>query len=175
MDKRIALLNSKIVKVKDFPERGILFSDISKLIEDSEAFKIAVNLLTDFARPLNITKVVGIEARGFIFGTPIAYNLGVGFTSVRKPNKLPRAHVTTKTTIEYGERELSIHRDSLKPGDSVLIVDDILATGGTIYAAINLVHSLKANVSGICFLGRITTLKGAEIVTNFKHKWLLEL
>ena len=175
MAKKNINLNDYIVQVENFPIRGVVFSDISKLIECGASFSYAVDELVKFVRPLNPTKIVGIEARGFLFGTPIAYQLGIGFASIRKPNKLPRIAVTASANIEYGKRELSIHRDSLEPGEKVVIVDDILATGGSVKAAIELVNQLKANVVGICFLGRIASFNGDKILTDYKNKWLIDL
>lgn len=153
-----------IADVKDFPIEGILFRDITPLMQDGKAFKQACSDMTEFARNLNVEVIVGPESRGFIFGCPIATELNIGFVPVRKPNKLPRETVEESYSLEYGKNTLCMHKDAIKPGQRVLIVDDLLATGGTIKAAIKLVESLGGIVAGLCFLIELEDLKGRELL-----------
>lgn len=165
----------KYVKdVPDFPTEGILFRDITPLMANGEAFKAACDELTDFARELKATVVVGPEARGFIFGCPIANNLEIGFIPVRKPNKLPRETVQVSYDLEYGKNTLCMHKDSIKKGDRVLIIDDLLATGGTIKAASEIVEKLGGVVVGFGFLIELTFLKGREKINKWPVKSLIK-
>ncbi len=165
----------KYVKdVPDFPTEGILFRDITPLMANGEAFKAACDELTDFARELKATVIVGPEARGFIFGCPIANNLEIGFIPVRKPNKLPRETVQVSYNLEYGKNTLCMHKDSIKKGDRVLIIDDLLATGGTIKAASEIVEKLGGVVVGFGFLIELTFLKGREKINNWPVKSLIK-
>ncbi|MDD4212092.1 MAG: adenine phosphoribosyltransferase [Bacilli bacterium] len=163
-----------IKDVPDFPIPGILFRDITPLMGDGEAFSQACNELTEFAAKVGTDVVVGPESRGFIFGCPIAYHLGVGFVPVRKPKKLPRETVEVSYSLEYGVNTLCIHRDAIRPGQKVLIVDDLLATGGTIKAAIQLVESLGGIVSGVAFLIELTDLKGRDLLKGYQIKTLIQ-
>ena len=163
-----------IADVLDFPIEGILFRDITPLMANGEVFKQACAELTDFAKGLQIDVVVGPESRGFIFGCPISQNLNVGFIPVRKPNKLPRETVSVSYSLEYGTNTLCMHKDSIKPGQRVLIVDDLLATGGTIKAAIELVESLGGIVAGICFLIELEDLKGRELLKDYNVMSLIK-
>jgi len=162
-----------IADVEDFPIEGILFRDITPLMANGEVFKQACDELTEFAKELNIDVVAGPESRGFIFGCPIATNLNVGFVPVRKPKKLPRETVEVSYALEYGTNTLCMHKDAIKPGQRVLIVDDLLATGGTIKAAIELVEKLGGVVAGICFLIELEDLKGKELLKDYKVKCLM--
>ncbi len=165
----------KYVKdVPDFPTEGILFRDITPLMANGEAFKAACDELTDFARELKATVIVGPEARGFIFGCPIANNLEIGFIPVRKPNKLPRETVQVSYDLEYGKNTLCMHKDSIKKGDRVLIIDDLLATGGTIKAASEIVEKLGGVVVGFGFLIELTFLKGREKINKWPVKSLIK-
>lgn len=165
----------KYVKdVPDFPTEGILFRDITPLMANGEVFKAACDELTDFARELKATVIVGPEARGFIFGCPIANNLEIGFIPVRKPNKLPRETVQVSYDLEYGKNTLCMHKDSIKKGDKVLIIDDLLATGGTIKAASEIVEKLGGVVVGFGFLIELTFLKGREKINNWPVKSLIK-
>src|SRR5690606_37536033 len=130
-------LKKYIAAVPDFPKEGILFRDITPLMLDGEAYKYAADKFTAFAKEKGATVIVGPEARGFIFGCPVAVNLGIGFAPVRKPGKLPREAVTVSYDLEYGSNALSMHKDAIKKGDKVVIDDDLLATGGTMQATIN--------------------------------------
>lgn len=163
-----------IADVLDFPIEGILFRDITPLMANGEVFKQACDELTDFAKSLNIDVVAGPESRGFIFGCPISSNLKVGFIPIRKPNKLPRETVSVSYALEYGTNTLCMHKDAIKPGQRVLIVDDLLATGGTIKAAIDLVEGLGGVVAGICFLIELEDLKGRELLKGYNVKTLMK-
>lgn len=160
--------------VLNFPIEGILFRDITPLMANGEVFKQACDELTDFAKSLNIDVVAGPESRGFIFGCPISSNLNVGFIPIRKPNKLPRETVSVSYSLEYGTNTLCMHKDAIKPGQRVLIVDDLLATGGTIKAAIDLVEGLGGIVAGICFLIELTELKGRDLLKGYNVKTLMK-
>lgn len=155
-------LRDEIRVIEDFPEPGISFKDITTLLRNGNSFRAAVDLLVAYGRAHNVDAVVGPEARGFVLGAPVAYALGVGFVPVRKPGKLPAATVAKQYELEYGKDGLELHRDALKPGDRVLIVDDLLATGGTIRSCIELVEQLGASVSGLAFLIELSHLKGRE-------------
>jgi adenine phosphoribosyltransferase len=151
-----------IREVPDFPKPGILFYDITTLLKDATAFRRIVDDLTHRYREKNIAKVIGIESRGFIFGAPLAYRLGAGFVPVRKPGKLPADTFEVKYELEYGSNSLAIHRDAIGSGEQVLIVDDLLATGGTAAATVNLVRQLGGRMVGLVFLVELKTLKGRE-------------
>ncbi|MBN2850233.1 MAG: adenine phosphoribosyltransferase, partial [Erysipelotrichaceae bacterium] len=141
-----------IADIQDFPIPGILFRDITPLMADGEAFRTASNEIIEFAKQVNAEVVVGPESRGFIFGCPVSYALNIGFVPVRKPGKLPRETVSYSYQLEYGTNELHVHRDSITPGQRVLIVDDLLATGGTVEATIKLIEQLGGVVVGCAFL-----------------------
>ncbi|MFP4078156.1 MAG: adenine phosphoribosyltransferase [Candidatus Izemoplasmataceae bacterium] len=160
-------LKDYIKNVPDFPKKGIQFKDITPLIADGQAFRYAVMKLSDYAREREADVVVGPDARGFIFGTPIAFNLGIGFIPVRKPGKLPRETYTERYALEYDENALSIHKDDIKTGQRVLIVDDLLATGGTIQATIKLVEKAGGNVVGVAFLIELAELKGRHQIGHY--------
>jgi len=163
-----------IQDVPDFPIPGILFRDITPLMADGEAFSHACQELSTFAASVGTDVVVGPESRGFIFGCPIAYNLGVGFVPVRKPNKLPRDIIEVSYSLEYGVNTLCIHRDAIQPGQRVLVVDDLLATGGTIKAAIQLVEELGGIVAGVAFLVELTDLKGRDLLKEYQIQTLIQ-
>jgi len=160
-----ALLKSRIRSVPDFPQPGILFRDITTLLNDAALFRRTVDAM---AAPFsNIDQVIIIESRGFIFGTPIAYLLDAGVVPVRKPGKLPAATYTADYTLEYGTNTLEIHQDALHPGDRVLIVDDLLATGGTAKATIDLVNQIGAEIAGIVVLAELADLRGRDVIGNY--------
>ena len=163
-------LKQFIAAVPDFPKEGILFRDITPLMLDGEAYAFAANEFTEFARSKGATLIVGPEARGFIFGCPVAINLNIGFAPVRKPGKLPRETVTVEYDLEYGSNALSLHKDAVKPGDRVVIVDDLLATGGTMNAAIQLVEKLGGIVVGLCFLIELDDLEGRKQLQGYDVK-----
>lgn len=160
-------LKKYIADVQDFPIEGILFRDITPLMASGEAFGEACNQMTEFAKGVGATVIVGPESRGFIFGCPVAKDLGIGFIPVRKPNKLPRETVSIKYDLEYGSNELHMHADSIKKGDKVLIVDDLLATGGTVDAAIKLVEKMGGEVVGCAFLIELVALKGRDLLEGY--------
>ncbi|WP_432557802.1 adenine phosphoribosyltransferase [Granulicoccus sp. GXG6511] len=144
-------LSALIADVPDFPRPGVVFKDITPLLADPDGFRMAVDGLVELAPP-NIDIVVGMEARGFIMGAPVAHALGVGFVPVRKPGKLPRPTLSATFALEYGTDELLMHADALGRGMRVLIVDDVLATGGTVAATAELVRSLDADLAGVAVL-----------------------
>ena len=151
-----------IRQVKDFPKPGILFYDITTLLKDGPAFRKITDDLTERYRGQKIAKVVGIESRGFIFGGPLAYRLGAGFVPVRKAGKLPADIFEVKYNLEYGSNSLAVHRDAIGIGERVLIVDDLLATGGTAAATVNLVRQLGGEIVGLVFLIELLSLRGRE-------------
>lgn len=167
-------LKDFIADVPDFPKPGILFRDITPLMSNGQAFQYASDQITRFAADKEVTLVVGPEARGFIFGCPVANNLGIGFVPVRKPGKLPREYVSISYDLEYGSNELCMHKDSVKPGDRVLIVDDLLATGGTIDATIKLVEQLGGIVVGCAFLIELVDLKGIDKLGDYEVLSLIQ-
>lgn len=153
-----------IATVEGFPKEGISFKDITPLMQNGEAFKNACQDLARFAKEVNATIIVGPESRGFIFGCPVAYELGLGFVPIRKPGKLPREHITEKYDLEYGSNSLCMHVDAIKPGDKVVIIDDLLATGGTALATVNLIKRLGGEVVGACFLIELGELNGRKLL-----------
>lgn len=160
-------LKNYVATVLDFPKEGIVFRDITPLMNDGEAYKEATDQIVNFAKEHNIDVVVGPEARGFIFGCRVSYALGIGFVPVRKPGKLPREVIEYSYDLEYGSNVLCMHKDSIKPGQRVLIIDDLLATGGTIEAVIKLVESLGGIVAGLAFLIELEELKGMEKLKDY--------
>ena len=155
-------LTSLIRDIPDFPEPGIVFKDITPVLADGKAFAALVDALAEPFRDAGVVKVAGIEARGFTLATPVAERLGAGFIPVRKPGKLPYDTVREDYALEYGTNTLEIHKDAIQPGQKVLIVDDLLATGGTVLGTIELVKTLKAEVVGLAFLVELNFLKGRE-------------
>ena len=156
-----------IADVPDFPIEGVLFKDITPLLSEPKAFKEAVDLMVTEFEDKEIDQVVAIESRGFIFGAPIAYQLGCGFVLVRKPEKLPRETVSVEYSLEYGTNTLEMHADSIRPGDRVLLVDDLLATGGSARAAVDLIEKLGGQVVGIAFLIELAFLQGREKLEDY--------
>ena len=159
--------------VPDFPKPGILFKDITPVVQDYGALKESVQLLAEWARPKQIDAVVGIEARGFIFGAPIALELGVGFVPLRKLGKLPYNRVAEEYALEYGTNTVEMHSDSIKPGQNVIIIDDLLATGGTAAAAARLVERLGGKVAGFGFLIELEFLEGRKVLSPYEVHALL--
>src|SRR3990170_2106100 len=153
-------LATRIRDIPDFPKPGILFKDITTLLKDGDSFKAAVDGLMDRVGKRDVDVVVGMESRGFIFGAPIAYRLGVGFVPVRKLGKLPADVVSVEYDLEYGSATLEMHKDAIKAGAKVLVVDDLLATGGTVAGTIELVKQLKGEIVGLAFLIALTPLQG---------------
>lgn len=155
-------LKDCIRNIPDFPKPGILFRDITTLLKNKRAYKLAVNALINKYRNKKIDIVVAVEARGFILGGAVAHRLGAGFVPVRKIGKLPARTNSVTYALEYGTDTLEIHHDAIKPNDKVLIVDDLLATGGTVKAVVDLVRHLKGRIIGIAFLIELTDLKGRD-------------
>lgn len=148
--------------IPDWPTEGVMFKDITPLLGDHEAFRAAINEMADPYREAGITKVMGAEARGFLFGTAIAYVLNAGFVPARKPGKLPSKTISANYELEYGLNTLEVHEDSFTPDDVVLIVDDVMATGGTAQAKAELVHDLGARVAGYAFVLELDFLHGRD-------------
>jgi adenine phosphoribosyltransferase len=155
-------LRAKIREIPDFPKPGILFYDITTLLKDPGAYREAIDLMLEPYRGDRVDIVVGMESRGFIFSSPMAYQLKTGLVPVRKLGKLPAETLTVEYALEYGSNTLEIHRDAIEPGQRVLIVDDLLATGGTVRGTIELVERLKGEVVGLAFLVELDFLKGRE-------------
>ena len=153
--------------IEDFPKEGISFKDITTLLKDGKALKYTIDQIVEDLKDKNIDIVVGPEARGFLVGTPVAYALEAGFVPVRKPGKLPRETVSASYDLEYGKNEVHIHADSIKSGENVVIIDDLLATGGTVEATIQLVEQLGGKVVGIAFLIELEALKGREKLKDY--------
>lgn len=153
---------SLIRDVPDFPKKGIIFKDITPLLANPQAFKTIIDDLAKLAKDKKITKVVALESRGFIFGAPLAYVLGVGFVPIRKRGKLPYKKYSIEFDLEYGKDIIEIHQDALTKDDRVLLVDDLLATGGTISAAIKLINKLGAKIEMCAFMCELEFLKGKE-------------
>ncbi|ASV68877.1 adenine phosphoribosyltransferase [Cytobacillus sp. FSL W7-1323] len=160
-------LKQYITIVEDWPKPGITFKDITTLMDNGDAYRYATDQIVTYAKEKQIDLVVGPEARGFIIGCPVAYSLGVGFAPVRKEGKLPRETVKVDYGLEYGKDVLTIHKDAIKPGQRVLITDDLLATGGTIEATIKLVEELGGVVAGIAFLIELSYLDGKEKLKDY--------
>ncbi len=167
-------LKDYITTIPDFPQKGIMFRDITTLLQNGEAFSYAVSEIAKFAKEKGATVIVGPEARGFMFGCPVATELKIGFVPVRKPGKLPRASISEEYALEYGTNTLSIHADALKKGDKVLIVDDLLATGGTALAGAHLCERLGAEVVGCAFVVDLKDLNGRKVLKNYDILTLTE-
>lgn len=168
-------LEKYISIVENWPKEGISFKDITTLMADGEAYRYATDQIVKYAKEKKIDVVVGPEARGFIIGCPVSYALGIGFVPVRKPNKLPREVISYEYDLEYGSNTLTMHNDAIKPGQRVLITDDLLATGGTIEATIKLVEKLGGVVAGIAFLIELDGLNGLEKLKGYDVLTLLKM
>ena len=155
-------VQSYIRAIQDFPIPGILFRDITPLLKDKQGFKAAIDLFVQAFKGRGIDYVVGIEARGYMLGAPLAYSIGAGFVPVRKPGKLPYSKLSESYALEYGTNSLEIHEDALGNGDRVLVVDDLLATGGTAAATRRLLERLGAKIEGFAFLIELEALKGRD-------------
>lgn len=167
-------LKKYIYDIPNFPKDGILFRDITPLLNNGEAYKYAVNQMVEYAKKVKATKILAPEARGFLFGTCVAYELGIPFVPVRKPGKLPREIISEKYDLEYGTNEISIHKDAINPGEKILIVDDLLATGGTVNAVTKLVERCNAEVVGMAFAVELVDLKGRELLKKYDVMSLLQ-
>lgn len=153
--------------IPDFPEPGIIFRDVTSILQDADGLQLAIDSMQDFLKDTDVAVIVGTESRGFIFGVPIAYNLHKPFVPVRKKGKLPCETVSMSYDLEYGSAEIEMHRDSIKPGQKVAIIDDLIATGGTIEAAVKLVEELGGEVVKIVFLMELAGLKGRERLAKY--------
>ena len=153
--------------IPNFPKEGIIFKDITPLLKNGPVFREVIDTFTTIGKDLGVNKVVGTESRGFIFAAPVAYNLGVSFIPVRKPNKLPSETVMETYDLEYGTDSLEIHVDAIDNGDNVLIIDDLLATGGTIQATSRLVEKIGGNITAICFLIELAFLHGRSKLEGY--------
>ena len=157
---------SKIIDIPDYPIPGVVFKDVTPVFADGEAFAAMVDELAQHFEGRGVTKVVGAEARGFLLGAPLALRLGAGFVPARKPGKLPRSTVSESYALEYGTDSLEVHADALDADDVVLVVDDLLATGGTASAVVRLVKAMGAQVAGLAFLMELTFLNGAQALAR---------
>ena len=160
-------LKQTVRVIENFPKEGISFKDITTLLQNGEALKFAIDEIIADLKDKDVDLIVGPEARGFLMGTPVAYGMGVGFVPVRKPGKLPREVVKYSYDLEYGSNTLEIHADAIKPGQKVVIIDDLLATGGTVEATCKMVEKLGGEVVGICFLIELVDLKGREKLKDY--------
>ena len=167
-------LKEKIRTVPHWPIEGVMFRDITTLMQDADAFRTACDEFYDRYKDMDINKVVGIDARGFIFGAILAYKLGVGFVPVRKKGKLPYETISEEYTLEYGTNCVEMHRDAIVLGERVLIVDDLIATGGTIAAAVKLVEKLGGDVVECVFLVELPELNGREKIKDYEIFTLVE-
>ncbi|MGH2711272.1 MAG: adenine phosphoribosyltransferase [Actinomycetota bacterium] len=173
MNSDLERLRSLIRDVPDFPKKGVVFKDITPLLADEMGFSSVIDIIVVHYGRGNVDKVVGIEARGFILASPVAYHFGAGFVPVRKADKLPWHTESQEYELEYGTETLEIHKDAFKPGERVLIVDDVLATGGTARATAGLVERLGGKVVGIACLIELSFLKGREKLENYDFFALL--
>jgi adenine phosphoribosyltransferase len=161
-------LRAKIREIPDFPKPGILFYDITTLLKDAGAYREAIDLMLAPYRDLGVDAVVGMESRGFIFSGPIAYQLKAGLIPVRKLGKLPSETISVEYALEYGSNTLEMHKDSIRAGQRILIVDDLLATGGTVRGTIELVERLQGQIVGLAFLVELQFLKGRDRLAGYK-------
>ncbi len=167
-------LKSKIREIPDFPKKGVSFKDITTLLKDGKVFKYLIEKLSDQLRDLNIDIIAAPEARGFLIGTPIAYNLGIGFVPIRKPGKLPAETISREYELEYGMDLLEIHKDAIKPGQRVALIDDLLATGGTVLASAKLIEELGGEVVTINFIIELCYLDGKDVLEGYKVESLIQ-
>jgi len=167
-------LRARVRDVPDFPKEGIVFKDVMPLIADPEYFAETIRRLTEWARPREPDLILGAEARGFIFGGALAYALGVGFIAARKPGKLPRETIEATFELEYGTDRLQVHRDAVPPGARVIVLDDVLATGGTAKAKLELVEQLGGVVAGVVFVIELTFLHGRDRLDGYDVHSLIQ-
>ena len=160
-------LEAYVRSIPDFPEPGIIFRDVTTVIQDPDGLKLAVDKLQEMVQDIDYDVVVGPESRGFIFGVPVAYNMHKSFVPVRKKGKLPCETIEMEYELEYGKAVIEMHKDSIKPGQKVVIVDDLIATGGTTEAIVKLVEALGGAVVKICFLMELAGLKGRERLAGY--------
>lgn len=166
-------LREYIVSIEGFPKEGIIFRDVTPLLADGDAFHDACDRLIEFARRLEADVIVGPESRGFMFGCPVSYALGVGFVPVRKPNKLPRKTLSCSYDLEYGSNTLEMHVDGIRPGQRVVIIDDLLATGGTVEATVKMIKELGGEPVGCAFIIELSDLHGRDALSGMEVLSLL--
>ena len=167
-------LKKYIRDIPDFPKKGIIFKDITTLLKDGKAFSETVDRLVDEYKDEKIDKVLSVEARGFIFGSAVAYKLGAGLVPVRKKGKLPHKTINATYDLEYGKDTLEMHEDAIQKGDRILVVDDLLATGGTMQATAGLVESMGGKIAGIVFVIELVPLKGREKLKGYRVTSLIK-
>ena len=167
METKIKRIEDYVISIPDFPEPGIIFRDITGILRDADGLKLSIDKIQEMLEGVEFDAVLGLESRGFIFGMPIAYNLHKAFIPVRKKGKLPRETVSAKYDLEYGTAEIEIHKEDLRPGMKVVIIDDLIATGGTVEAAVKLAESLGAEVVKIAFVMELAGLKGRERLAGY--------
>lgn len=160
-------LEEYVTSIPDFPKKGIIFRDVTSILQDADGLQLAIDSLQNMLDGVDFDVIAGTESRGFIFGVPVAYNLHKPFVPVRKKGKLPRATVSQKYDLEYGTAEIEMHTDAIKPGDRVVLVDDLIATGGTIEAAAKLVEQLGGKVVKMIFIMELAGLKGRERLKGY--------
>ena len=160
-------LEEYVRSIPDFPEEGIIFRDVTSVLQDADGLKLAIDTMQDLVKDLEYDVVVGAESRGFIFGTPIAYNQHKPFVLIRKKGKLPCETIEMEYELEYGTATIEMHKDSIKPGQKVLLVDDLIATGGTVEAGIRMIEELGGEVVKVIFLMELAGLKGRERLKNY--------
>lgn len=160
-------LEDYVVTIPDFPEPGIMFRDVTSILQDADGLHLAIDRIREMVKNLDYDIVVGPEARGFIFGMPIAYTEHKSFIPVRKKGKLPRETVSEKYELEYGTAEIEIHKDAIRPGQKVVIIDDLIATGGTTEAIIHLIERLGGEVVKVCFVMELAGLNGRECLKGY--------
>ena len=166
-------LREYIASIEGFPKEGIIFRDVTPLLADGDAFHDACDRLIEFARRLEADEIVGPESRGFMFGCPVSYALGVGFVPVRKPNKLPRKTLSCSYDLEYGSNTLEMHVDGIRPGQRVVIIDDLLATGGTVEATVKMIKELGGEPVGCAFIIELSDLHGRDALSGMEVLSLL--
>lgn len=166
-------LREYIASIEGFPKEGIIFRDVTPLLADGDAFHDACERLIEFARRLEADVIVGPESRGFMFGCPVSYALGVGFVPVRKPNKLPRKTLSCSYDLEYGSNTLEMHVDGIRPGQRVIIIDDLLATGGTVEATVKMIKELGGEPVGCAFIIELSDLHGRDALSGMEVLSLL--
>lgn len=166
-------LREYIASIEGFPKEGIIFRDVTPLLADGDAFHDACDRLIEFARRLEADVIVGPESRGFMFGCPVSYALGVGFVPVRKPNKLPRKTLSCSYDLEYGSNTLEMHVDGIRPGQRVVIIDDLLATGGTVEATVKMIEELGGEPVGCAFIIELSDLHGRDALSGMEVLSLL--
>jgi adenine phosphoribosyltransferase len=169
-----ARIASLIRNVYDFPIPGIVFKDITPVLQDPDGFRATIELLANLFDPTSFDVIVGLESRGFVFGAPVAYKLGLGFVPIRKLGKLPSHKVSVEYSLEYGTATVEMHDDGIRPGQRALIVDDLLATGGTCRAAIDLVEKVGGVVTGAAFLIELSHLQGRERLAGYDVRPVLQ-